>query len=171
MKLEIKDLTVEVENKIILDHFNLEIEPGTIHAVMGPNGVGKSTLSRVIMGDSHYQVLNGDIFFEDESILKLPVDERSRKGIFLAKQSPMEIDGVTNQDFLRTAISQKNQERVGLYQFIQDCEKATEELGMQEANKIAIELDKSDNVEKEVTLIKADNTSFLEKLIEKFIIK
>lgn len=130
MKLEIKDLTVEVENKIILNHFNLEIEPGTIHAVMGPNGVGKSTLSRVIMGDNHYQVLNGDIFFEDESILKLPVDERSRKGIFLAMQSPMEIDGVTNQDFLRTAISQKNQERIGLYQFIQDCEKATEELKM-----------------------------------------
>lgn len=130
MKLKIKDLTVEVENKIILDKLNLDIEAGTIHAIMGPNGVGKSTLSRVIMGDNHYQVLSGDILFDEESILKLPTDERSRKGIFLAMQSPMEIDGVTNQDFLRTAISQKNQERVGLYQFIQDVEKATEELSM-----------------------------------------
>ena len=130
MKLEIKDLVVEVDKKIILNHLNLEIAPGTIHAIMGPNGVGKSTLSRVIMGDNHYHVLEGDILFDGESIKKLPVDERSRKGIFLAMQSPMEIDGVSNQDFLRTAIAQKNQERVGLYQFIQEVEKATTELEM-----------------------------------------
>lgn len=130
MKLKVKDLTVEVENKIILENLNLDIEPGTIHAIMGPNGVGKSTLSRVIMGDPHYHVIAGEIFFDEEPILKLPTDERSRKGIFLAMQSPMEIDGVSNQDFLRTAIAQKKQERVGLYQFIQECEKATEELKM-----------------------------------------
>ena len=86
MKLEIKNLTVEVENKIILNHLNLQIEPGTIHTIMGPNGVGKSTLSRVIMGDTHYHVKNGDILFDGESILSLPVNERSRKGIFLAMQ-------------------------------------------------------------------------------------
>ena len=130
MKLEIKDLVVEIEKKIILDKFNLEIAPGTIHAIMGPNGVGKSTLSRVIMGDSRYQVLEGDILFDRERINSMPVDERSRKGIFLAMQSPMEIDGVSNQDFLRTAISQKKQERIGLYQFIKDCESATEDLKM-----------------------------------------
>lgn len=130
MKLEIKDLTVEVENKIILNHLNLQVEPGTVHTIMGPNGVGKSTLSRVIMGDTHYHVKSGDILFDGESILSLPVNERSRKGIFLAMQSPMEIDGVSNQDFLRTAIAQKNQERVGLYQFIQEVEKATSELKM-----------------------------------------
>lgn len=130
MKLEIKNLTVEIEKKIILDHFNLEIEPGKIHAVMGPNGVGKSTLSRVIMGDSRYHVIDGDILFEDMSILKLKTDERARKGIFLAMQSPMEIDGVSNQDFLRTAISQKNQERVGLYDFIKKCEASVDELKM-----------------------------------------
>ena len=130
MKLEIKDLVVEVDKKIILNHLNLEIAPGTIHAIMGPNGVGKSTLSRVIMGDNHYHVLEGDILFDGESIKKLPVDERSRKGIFLAMQSPMEIDGVSNQDFLRTAIARKREERVGLYQFIQQVEKATLELEM-----------------------------------------
>ena len=130
MKLEIKDLVVEIEKKIILDKFNLEMEPGTIHAIMGPNGVGKSTLSRVIMGDSRYHVLEGDIFFDGERINSMPVDERARKGIFLAMQSPMEIDGVSNQDFLRTAISQKKQERVGLYQFIQECEQAVFDLKM-----------------------------------------
>ena len=130
MKLEIKDLAVEIEKKIILDKFNLEIEPGTIHAIMGPNGVGKSTLSRVVMGDNRYQVIEGDIKFDGESIVSLLTDERSRKGIFLVMQSPMEIEGVSNQDFLRTAMSQKSNERVGLYQFIKDCEKATLELKM-----------------------------------------
>ncbi len=130
MKLEIKDLTVEIEKKIILDHFDLNIEPGTIHAIMGPNGVGKSTLSKVIMGNDRYHVLSGDIQIDGESILKLKVDERARKGIFLAMQSPMEIDGVTNQDFLRTAISQMNNERIGLYDFVKKCERATEDLKM-----------------------------------------
>ena len=130
MRLSIKDLCVEVDKKIILDKFDLDIKPGTIHAVMGPNGVGKSTLSRVIMGDNRYHVIGGDLLFDGESILKCSPDERCRKGIFLAMQSPMEIDGVSNQDFLRTAISQKNGKKVGLYQFIKDCEMASDELNM-----------------------------------------
>ena len=128
--MEIKNLCVEIDKKIILDKFNLDIAPGTIHAVMGPNGVGKSTLSRVIMGDARYHVVDGDIVFDGESILKFLPDERSRKGIFLAMQSPMEIDGVSNQDFLRTAISQNSEKKVGLYQFIKDCEKYSDELSM-----------------------------------------
>ena len=130
MKLEIRDLAVEVDKRIILDKFNLDIEDGSIHVVMGPNGVGKSTLSRVIMGDPNYHVIEGDIRFQEESIVRLRTDEIARKGVFLAMQSPMEIDGVSNQDFLRTAISQKNEERIGLYQFIRECEKATLELEM-----------------------------------------
>ena len=130
MKLEIKDLAVEIDNKIILDKFNLNIEDGSIHVIMGPNGVGKSTLSRVIMGDANYQVIEGDILFEGNSIVKLRTDEIARLGIFLAMQSPMEIDGVSNQDFLRTAISQKNEERIGLYQFIKECEHAVSDLKM-----------------------------------------
>lgn len=130
MKLKIKDLAVEVDNKIILDKFNLDIEEGSIHVIMGPNGVGKSTLSRVIMGDENYHIIDGDILFEETSIVKLRTDEIARKGIFLAMQSPMEIEGVSNQDFLRTAISQKNEERIGLYQFIKECETAVEELKM-----------------------------------------
>lgn len=130
VKLEIKDLCVEVDNKIILDNFNFSIGDGEVHAVMGPNGVGKSTLSRVIMGDARYKVVSGDILFNGESILKKTVDERSRLGIFLAMQYPMEIEGVSNQDFLRTAISQKNNKRIGLYDFIKKCESGIEELKM-----------------------------------------
>lgn len=130
MKLQIKNLTVEVQAKKVLEGFNLHIKPGEIHAIMGPNGVGKSTLSRVIMGDINYKVLKGDILFNNSSILNLTTDERSRLGIFLAMQYPTEIDGVSNQDFLRTAISAKNQARIGLYDFIIKCEKCTEDLKM-----------------------------------------
>jgi Fe-S cluster assembly ATP-binding protein len=130
VKLEIKDLVVEVDNKIILDKFNLNIEDGSIHVIMGPNGVGKSTLSRVVMGDPNYNIINGDIKFLGESIIRLRTDEIARRGIFLAMQSPMEIEGVSNQDFLRTAISQKNGNRIGLYQFIRECEEAITDLKM-----------------------------------------
>ena len=130
MKLEIKNLSVEVENKIILDKFNLTVNNGEIHAIMGPNGVGKSTLSRVIMGDNRYKVLSGDILADGESIIKKTPDERSKLGIFLAMQSPMEIDGVSNQDFLRTAISQKNNQKVSLYEFIKKCDNGLEDLKM-----------------------------------------
>ena len=130
MKLEIVDLCVEIEVKVILDKFNLKIGAGEVHAIMGPNGVGKSTLSRVIMGDKRYNVINGDIIFNGESILKKTVDERSRMGIFLAMQYPTEIEGVSNQDFLRTAISQREGKRIGLYDFIKKCEAGASDLKM-----------------------------------------
>ena len=130
MKLLIKDLSVEVDKKIILDKFNLSVEPGEIHAIMGPNGVGKSTLSRTIMGDSRYNILKGDIIFDGDSIVKKTVDERSRLGIFLAMQSPQEIEGVSNQDFLRTAMAHKNNKKISLFEFINGCEKAVSDLDM-----------------------------------------
>ena len=82
------------------------------------------------MGDSNYKVMSGDILFNGNSILDKSVDERSRMGIFLAMQYPMEIEGVSNQDFLRTAMSSKEGKQVGLYDFIMKCEKASEELKM-----------------------------------------
>ena len=130
MKLLIKDLSVEVDKKIILDKFNLSVKPGEIHAIMGPNGVGKSTLSRTIMGDNKYNILKGDIVFDGESIVKKTVDERSRLGIFLAMQSPQEIEGVSNQDFLRTAIAHKDNKKISLFEFINSCEKAVSDLDM-----------------------------------------
>ena len=128
--LKIENLDVSIDNKRILNDFNLIINDGEIHVIMGPNGVGKSTLSRVIMGDSNYKVLNGNILFNNDNILPLSVDERAKKGIFLAMQYPMEIDGVSNQDFLRTAISSVQNKRIGLYDFIVNCEKGSEELEM-----------------------------------------
>ena len=97
---------------------------------MGQNGVGKSTLSRVIMGDANYKVINGEIIFNGDNLNVLSTDERAKKGIFLAMQYPMEIEGVSNQDFLRTAIGSINNKRIGLYDFILKCEKGAEELSM-----------------------------------------
>ena len=128
--LSIKNLNASVDGKEVLNNFNLDIDDGSIHVIMGPNGVGKSTLSRVIMGDNHYQVTNGEILFNGEDIKNMTVDVRSRLGIFLAMQYPLEIDGVSNQDFLRTAMSSHEGKKVGLYDFILKCESATGELKM-----------------------------------------
>ena len=128
--LSIKNLNVEIQNKLVLKNFNIDIEDGSIHVIMGPNGVGKSTLSRVIMGDSNYIVKKGSITFNNEDITKLSTDVRSRLGIFLAMQNPLEVDGVSNQDFLRTAISSHEGKKVGLYDFINRCEVAANDLKM-----------------------------------------
>ena len=128
--LEIKELTVKVENKIVLNDFNLKIDDNSIHVIMGPNGTGKSTLTKVIMADPNYEVISGDILYNNLSILNLSTDERARLGIFLAMQNPLEIDGVTNSDFLRTAISSKTNENVNLYSFIKKLDKAKDDLKM-----------------------------------------
>lgn len=128
--LEIKDLTIKIENKIVLDKFNLNINDGEVHVIMGPNGVGKSSLTKVIMNDPNYEVIKGDIIYNGESILNFSTDERARKGIFLAMQNPLEIDGVTNSDFLRTALSSKDKKNVNLYSFIKKLDEAKEDLKM-----------------------------------------
>ncbi len=128
--LSIRNLSVSINEKKVLNNFNLDIMPGDIHVIMGPNGVGKSTLSRVIMGDNNYVIEKGKIEFNGEDITKMTTDARSRLGIFLAMQNPLEIDGVTNQDFLRTAMSSHLGKQVGLYEFIKCCENASEELKM-----------------------------------------
>ncbi len=128
--LQIKNLKVEISGKEVLKNFDLNIDDGTIHVVMGPNGVGKSTLSRTIMGDNNYHVTGGKIIFNGEDITKMTTDSRSRLGIFLAMQNPLEIDGVSNQDFLRTAMSSHMGKQIGLYEFIKQCEAASDELKM-----------------------------------------
>ncbi len=128
--LKIKDLTVEIENKVILKSFNLTIKSGEIHAIMGPNGTGKSTLSRVIMGDSNYVIKKGTIYFDDKPINDLTVDQRAQLGIFLGMQMPLEIDGVTNADFLRSAISNKEGNNFKLMSFIKELNEKIEKLNI-----------------------------------------
>jgi Fe-S cluster assembly ATP-binding protein len=128
--IKIENLKVEIEGKVILNDLNLVINKGEVHTIMGPNGTGKSTLTKVIMGDPHYKVLEGKIYFNDIDITNLKVDERAKLGIFLGMQLPLEIEGVTNADFLRTAISAKDKANFKLMPFIKELDKNVESLKM-----------------------------------------
>jgi Fe-S cluster assembly ATP-binding protein len=104
-ELVIKDLHVNIEDKEILKGLDLTIKQGEIHAIMGPNGTGKSTLAYTLMGHPNYEATKGEIWFKDENILELSPDERARQGLFLAFQYPVAIPGVTVANFLRSAIN------------------------------------------------------------------
>jgi len=104
-QLEIRNLHVNIEDKEILKGVSLTIKQGEIHAIMGPNGTGKSTLAYTLMGHPNYIVTEGEVVFKDRNVLELEPDERSRAGIFLAFQYPVAIPGVTVANFLRTAIN------------------------------------------------------------------
>ena len=123
--LEIKDLHVSIEDKEILKGVNLTVNTGEIHAIMGPNGTGKSTLSCAIMGHPSYEVTQGEVLLDGVNILELEVDERAKAGLFLAMQYPSEITGVTNADFMRSAINAKREEgqEINLMQFIKKLDK------------------------------------------------
>ena len=108
-QLEIKNLHVNIDGKEILKGLDLTIEQGKIHAIMGPNGTGKSTLAYTLMGHPSYTVTEGEVHFKGQNILELEPDERSRLGIFLAFQYPVAIPGVTVANFLRTAINARRQ--------------------------------------------------------------
>ena len=105
--LEIKDLRARINNNEILKSLNLTINRGEIHAIMGPNGSGKSTFSKVIAGHPAYEILDGEIIFKGSNINDLDPEERSHLGLFLAFQYPIEIPGVSNEDFLRLAYNAK----------------------------------------------------------------
>ena len=128
--LKIRDLTVKIDNKIILKDFNLDINSGEIHVLMGPNGIGKSTLTKVIMGDPCYEIVKGKIYYNDILLNDKSVDERSRLGIFLGMQLPMEIEGVTNADFLRSALSIRKKENFKLFEFINELDDVVKLLEM-----------------------------------------
>lgn len=128
--LEIKNLTVQIDNKKILDKLNINVESGKVHVIMGPNGTGKSTLSKVIMANKKYKVLNGTITYNNEDITNCTTDEISRKGIFLLNQNPLEIEGISNQEFLRTAINSRNDEPLNMFEFIKEIEQTAKELNI-----------------------------------------
>ena len=139
--LEVKDLHVAVtddetkKQKEILTGVNLEMHSGEIHAIMGPNGTGKSTLSQTIMGQPGYEVTQGDILLDGTSILDMPVDERARRGLFLAMQYPAEIQGVTNTEFLRAAINARRakDDQISVMDFIKKLDKNLKLLDMSES--------------------------------------
>ena len=106
-QLEIKDLHVSIEDKEILKGLSLTIKQGEIHAIMGPNGTGKSTLAYTLMGHPNYTVTGGEVLLDGKNVLDMEPDERSRLGIFLAFQYPVAIPGVTVANFLRTAINSR----------------------------------------------------------------
>lgn len=128
--LELENLNVSINDKKILSNFSLKINKGEIHAIMGPNGVGKSTLSSVIMGNPKFFVESGDINFKGESIKKDSVDVRAKKGIFLAMQYPSEIDGVSNLQFLKAIINSENGKNVPIFELYKKIESEKENLNM-----------------------------------------
>ena len=129
-KLIIKDLYVSVEDKQILKGINLEVDEGQVHALMGPNGNGKSTLLAAIMGNPAFHVDSGSITYDGKDVLQMPVNERSKAGIFLGMQYPLEISGVTNSDFLRAAINVRREKPISLFEFIKLMDKTTSDLQM-----------------------------------------
>jgi Fe-S cluster assembly ATP-binding protein len=123
-KLVIKNLHVRIDNVKILDGINLTINDGEIHALLAPNGHGKSTLLSVLMGNPKYIVEEGEIYFYGKDILKMAIDERAKAGMFLAMQYPIEIPGVTVTDFLKSAINVRQEKPISLYKFIKKLEDA-----------------------------------------------
>lgn len=132
--LKIKDLHVNVEGKEILKNFNLTMNTDEIHALMGPNGTGKSTLAQAIMGHPLYEVTSGEVWLDDQNILELEVDERARAGLFAAAQYPSEIPGITNAEFLKTAINARRdkEDPLPLLEFIEKLDKNMDMLNMPE---------------------------------------
>src|SRR6185436_5330341 len=104
--ISIKNLHASVEGKEILKGINLEVKAGEVHAIMGPNGSGKSTLSNVLAGREDYEVTEGEVTFNGKNLLEMSTEDRAREGLFLAFQYPVEIPGVSNINFLKTAINE-----------------------------------------------------------------
>tara|TARA_B100001769_G_scaffold269069_1_gene258402 strand:+ start:353 stop:1093 length:741 start_codon:yes stop_codon:yes gene_type:complete len=134
MFLEIKNLSVKIENKKVLNNLNLKINVGEIHAIMGPNGCGKSTLANVLAGKEDYEILSGEVTFKDKDLLDLNVEERAQEGMFLAFQYPIEIPGVNITPFLHSAINSKNkklnQEEIDNLSFAKLLKSKANELGI-----------------------------------------
>ena len=134
MFLSIKNLSVSIENKTILNNFSLDMKEGEVHAIMGPNGCGKSTLSHVLAGKEDYEVSNGEIIFKDINLLDLNIEERSQLGLFLAFQYPIEIPGVNITPFLKASLNAKLKKEglpeVDPLSFAKELKQLSSELGI-----------------------------------------
>ena len=130
--LEIKDLSVEVDGKKILNKINLELDKGKVYALMGPNGSGKTSLANVLMANPKYKVISGKIFLDNEDITNLPVNEKAKKGIFVSYQNPVEISGITVSNFLRTAFNSLKDNKMSLLDFQRLLQEKAKELDIDE---------------------------------------
>lgn len=125
--LRIEKINVNVDGKQILKDFSLTINSGEIHVIMGPNGTGKSTLTKVIMGDKKYELTSGKIYYDNQLLNDLTPDKRAKLGIFLGMQNPVEIDGVTNADFLKAAVFNDN---FKLFDFIKEVNSVYDKMNL-----------------------------------------
>lgn len=130
--LNIKDLTVIADNKEILSNFNLSIKDGEIHALMGQNGAGKSTICRAILKDPNYITKKGTIYYNDTDITNLTTTEISRLGIMMISQNPTAIEGVTNAEMLRLALSEKTQKHIDIFKFSKEARAICQKLSIPE---------------------------------------
>lgn len=128
--LKIKNLQVSAYKQQILKGVNLNIKGGEIHVIMGPNGAGKSTLASAVMGDPKYKVNDGEVLLNDQNLLDLEVDERARQGVFLAMQYPAEVPGVTNSNFIKSAVNATRQKNVSINEFFKELTGAVKTLEM-----------------------------------------
>ena len=131
--LNIKNLAARTEDIEILKDINLTIGEGETHVIMGPNGAGKSTLASVIMGSPEYEVTSGELLFNGEDLKDVSVCERAKKGLFLSFQNPLEIPGISLENFVRTALEQKTGEKIKLWGFRKEVKKILETLQMDES--------------------------------------
>ena len=131
MLLDVQNLNAGLEDgKQILNDLNLTINSGETHVLMGPNGAGKSSLGNALMGNPVYHVTGGKIIFKDEDITKASTDKRAKSGMFMSFQSPLEVPGISLENFIRSAIQQKTGERVKLFQFQKELQRCMELLSM-----------------------------------------
>ncbi|RMJ04363.1 putative ATP-dependent transporter SufC [Marinobacter litoralis] len=132
--LSIKNLHASVEDKEILKGINLDVKPGEVHAIMGPNGSGKSTLSQVLAGNEAFEVTSGEVTLNGENLLDLAIEERAREGVFLAFQYPVEIPGVSNLQFLRTAVNamrkHRGEEEMNAAEFMKQAKEVSKQVDL-----------------------------------------
>ncbi|MGZ6505374.1 MAG: ATP-binding cassette domain-containing protein, partial [Tumebacillaceae bacterium] len=130
--LQIRDLHVAIDGKAIIQGLNLQIKGGEVHAIMGPNGTGKSTLSQALMGHPRYEVTGGSATLDGQDLLEMAVDERARAGLFLAMQYPSEIAGVSNANFIRLAVNAMRGagKELPVLKFHRELQKKMQELSM-----------------------------------------
>lgn len=129
--MQIKNLSVEVEGKKIIEGLNLSLEKGKVYALMGPNGSGKSTLANAIMGNPKYEVSEGEILINGKNVVEMSVDERAKEGIFMSFQYPQEIEGVTIYNFLKEAVNSLREKKMTFLEFRKLIEEKAESLELE----------------------------------------